>query len=60
MGCKAYESDKELQARRTKELGSLQYQCRTCVGIKLCRGNMLKVARTHFAACRDYVRRYGS
>lgn len=57
MTCKQYEADKALRDARTKELGSLEYQCRTC---RLKCRNMLKVARTHFEACRDYERKADS
>ena len=54
MACKEYEDDKALVKAREKELGSLEYQCRTCRK-KGC--HFLKCAQTHFKACRDYLPR---
>ena len=56
MSRKEYKQDEALKRDRMKELGSLEYQCRTCKR-KGC--GFLKCARTHFEACKDYLRDNG-
>ena len=55
MPCAEYLQDKSRTEQRRKELGSLEYQCRTCTKNGKCHG--LKVFRTHIAACSDYQRK---
>lgn len=54
MSCKEYKDDKSLKTKRIKELGSLEYQCRTC---RKTNCHFLKVAKTHFEACFDFERK---
>jgi len=57
MVCKEYEEDKTLEAQRTKELGSLEYQCKTCVKEPKKKCHFLKMAKTHFSVCKDWERK---